>query len=369
MPCKVCNSKLLYIEDIPTCPKCEKISLVPYDDSLKIADHFLKKFNQIFEQEIKKYHKLHVVTNAFWHREKQIRKFYEKYSTLDISQLVSSSLLIRRIMQMDGFLEQEIIDDKKIQSIIDTYSVMIQFEEDKSRLQAKNWNMIQFVHYDLDNLDKLPLKDSIVVCPNENYDRIMETFAKHGIMNEKMAEEKMKEWSKDFIKPKPGSKKSYTAKETISRFYELISMFYVAFFRSKVYTEAFGLPDNDIRINLIDLKKLLSLYLIYPTGPTATDFSEFHGIVLSKFGGKSKQFFENFVMSEDNISATPLFLKFDDKILFSQAFTELYSYPLHAIIDKDTFNQETIKRSKIFESQIVKENFEKIIFLILQIML
>lgn len=359
MPCNICKSLLLYVEDELTCPKCEKLAVVPYEDSIKIANHFINIFRQLFDNEIKKYHKLHIITNAFWAREKQIRKFYEKYSTLDLARLVSSSLLIRRVIQMDGFQEKETIDDGKIQSIIDTYSLLIKFEEDKSKLQAKNWNMLQFVPYDINHLEKLPLKDSIVVCPNENYDRIMNAFAKHGIMSEKVAEEKMKEFSKDFIKPVPGSKKSYTSKETIHRFYELISMFYVGFFRSRVYTEAFGLPDEKIMIDPIGLKKLISLYPIHPEGVSSVNLNEFQGIVLSRFGGKYKQFFENFVMSEDNISATPLFLKFNDIVLLSQAFTELYSYVLHAIINKDDFNDETIRRSKIYESQIVKENFEK----------
>jgi hypothetical protein len=351
---------MIYLYDYRVCPKCEHVKLVPYDDSLKIIDHYVDVFNKLFINSIKNYNKLHIVTNAFWYREKQIRKFLEKYSTIDIARLVSSSLLIRRIMQKNDFLGTEAIDDSKFEKIIETYAELIKFEEDKSRLEARNWSMIQLSPYDIDHLERLPLKDSIIVCPNENYDRIMETFAKYGMMNEKDAEEKMKKWSKNVLEVQHGSNKSHTSKETIQRFYELISMFYVSFFRSKIYTEAFGFPDSSkITFDPIDLKRLIALYVIHPEGISATNYNDFRTEAIAKFGGKFVEFFKYFVMSEDNMSAIPLFLKYEDKVLLSQAFTELYSYVLHAIMNKEEFNEETLRRSKIYESQIVKEYFEK----------
>ena len=93
---------------------------------------------------------------------------------------------------------------------------------------------------------------------------------------EKDAEEKMKQWSKNVLEVQHGSNKSHTSKETIQRFYELISMFYVSFFRSKIYTEAFGFPDSSkITFNPIDLKRLIALYVIHPEGISATNYNDF----------------------------------------------------------------------------------------------
>lgn len=360
MPCKTCNSTLIYIEDSLTCPKCEKLSVVPYQDSLKIVDHFVKIFKKMFEAEIRKYTKIHVITNVFWEREKLIRDFAENYTTIDIERLLSCNLLMRRLIQLNGFLEQEEINESKINQIIKTYATLLQFEEDGIKLEARSWNMLNSVKYELNHLEKLPLKDGIYLYPNENYDRIMQTFAKHNIMSKEKADEKLKEWKKDLVPVVPGSNKIYSARKTIERFYEMISMFYMAFFRNKLFVEAFGFPDSKkITIKPMELKRFLSLYPIQPDGPSSRDFALFRGEVIARFGGRFKQFFQNFVLSEDNLSAIPLFLKIKNTVLMSQSFTELYSYVLFAILNKNEFNDETIRRSKIFETQIVKEHFEK----------
>ena len=149
MPCKTCNSTLIYIEDSLTCPKCEKLSVVPYQDSLKIVEHFVKIFKKRFEVEIRKYTKIHVITNVFWEREKLIRDFTENYTTIDIERLLSCNLLMRRLIQLNGFSEQEEINESKINQIIKTYATLLQFEDDGVKLEAGNWNMLNSVKYEL----------------------------------------------------------------------------------------------------------------------------------------------------------------------------------------------------------------------------
>jgi len=360
LPCNICSSTLLYIGDSPTCPKCEKLSVVPYEDSLKIADHFIAKHNQLFMEIIRKYKKIHIITNAFWSREKLIRNFTTNYSTLNIEKLLACNLLIRRLIESNEFLEKENIEESEIEKLIETYGVLSRFEEDRSKLEAGTWNMLKSVKYDLNNLEKLPLKDSIYLFPNENYNRVLETFSKYNITSQKKAEEKIQEWKKDLVPVVPGSNKIFSTKKTISKFYELISMLYMAFFRSKIYSEAFEMPNSKkITISPMDLKRFVSLYPTHDDGVSTRESTQFPGEVMSRFGGKYKQFFENFVISEKNPNASPLFLQIGDHVLLSQAFTELYCYFLHAILDKEEFDNETRKRSRIFESQIVKERFEK----------
>src|SRR5205807_1345471 len=142
MTCKTCNSMLIYIDDSIHCSTCEKLKVVPFEDSLKIMDYYIVKFQNIFFNEVRKYNKTHILTNIFWQREKQIRKNYEEYSTIDIARLVACNLLLRRIIKQNDFLNQEIIKEEKIEQIIETYSELTRFEEDRIRLEAKNWTML-----------------------------------------------------------------------------------------------------------------------------------------------------------------------------------------------------------------------------------
>lgn len=181
-------------------------------------------------------------------------------------------------------------------------------------------------------------------------------------MSEKKAEEKLNEWSKEYVVPvKPGSRRSKTSQETIHRFYDLISEFYIALYRNRVYTDAFGLPDiKKIIIDPLDIQKFLGDYPIKEDGPSYREFHDFRAELIAKFGGKFKQFLDNFVLSSENLNVYPLFLKFDNIVLISQAYGEFFSYVLQAMLNKQLFNEETIKRSKEFESKIVKEEFEKL---------
>lgn len=155
MPCKICNTLQIYLDDNLSCPKCQRLAVVPYEDSIKIVDYYISVFKKMFENEVKKYNKTHVIVNTFWQREKQIRKFYQAFSTIDVRRLVSCNLLMRRVIQMDNFLGQEIMDEIKINEIIKTYGELSSFEEDRIRLEAGNWSMLHTVKYDLDHLELL----------------------------------------------------------------------------------------------------------------------------------------------------------------------------------------------------------------------
>lgn len=358
MPCKICSTELIAIRDIPTCPNCKNLSLVPYDDSLEISKHYIALFKTKFEDIIKKFQKNKLLLGFFWEREKEIIRFNETYSTLDLALLTSSSLLIRRIIKMDSFLEYNQPTKEDIKKIIKDYFQIISFEEDRSKLESGTWNMINLVKYDLDRLEDLPLVDGIIVCPNEKYSRVMQTFAKHNIVPENVAEEKVKEWAKDFIHVERGSKKSKTSKETIGRFYEMISMLYTAFLRSSVFSEAYKIPNEKLDINPINIKKLLGRYIISHENVTEIDYSLFKEDVVMIFKKDFQKIFKNFVLSEENLGAMPIFLRIDNRIFVSQAFGELYSYFLHAIVNKEEFDNETERRSKIYEQKIVKEYFE-----------
>jgi len=188
----------------------------------------------------------------------------------------------------------------------------------------------------------------------------MATFEKFNIMSAETAENKMQEWKKqNIIMPNPGSDKSYTSKDTIKRFYGLISSFYTAFYRSKPYVEAFGPPNKDLDIDPIKIKEFVTRHEVRGDAISVTSYSNFKSELDTYVTTKSQEFENNFVLSQDNLIAFPLFVKLDDKVMNSQAFGELYCYFLHAIFNKDLFDEETRQRSKEFERTVVKNKFEE----------
>ena len=334
--------------------------IVPLDDSLKIYDYFTHKLNDLVLQTIEKCTKKQIISSVFWQREKLIRKFVSQYSALDVETLFSCTLLIRRLIAYNGFLGRENLSESNIEKLIHDYGILARFASNRSRLESGTWNMVCLVKYDLNRLENLSLQN-IKLFRNEKHDQVIDTFYKHNLMPANDANTKIEKLKKDFIPVELGSKKIYSTHETISTFYELISTLYVAFFRDKLHSEAFGLPDTEnITISPLELKQFVTSFLIHDGCITVCEIDHFLKHVSRLFENKFEQFCSNFVISEKNPKANPLFLQIDDRVLISQAFAELYSYVLHAIVDKDAFDRETRKRSRIFESRIVKKHFERL---------
>lgn len=360
MPCTDCDSKLIYLFDLPTCPQCEKISLIPFEDSLKIADCLIKYLNKIFVDEVKKYKKSQILANVFWEREKVIRDFHDNYTAIDIIKLSSCNLLLRRLIRINDFVGNDEISEEKINQMIQVYSHIAKSEEDRVRLESKHWNMLKTEKYELQNLNAESLYKSTTVCPNEDNIRIMQTFEKYNIVSTDVAQRKMSEWKKDWQPPEYGTNQSTTSEETIKRFYDLISGFFLAFNRNRVAVEAFGLKNvKEIDIDPMKIKLFVTSYPPKPDGPSFRKFSDFQGELIGSFGGRFKQFMKHFVLSEDNPDAFPLFIKMGDTVLMSQYYAEFYTYMLHVILNKDLFHQETEKRSKELESHTLKSKFEE----------
>lgn len=77
------------------------------------------------------------------------------------------------------------------------------------------------------------------------------------------------------------------------------------------------------------------------------------------FEKDSDQVIRDFVLSEEHPDANPLFLRLRDSVLISLHFAEFFTYVLHAVLDRDIFEKEVEKRSRVFELNIVREEFEK----------
>lgn len=277
-----------------------------------------------------------------------------------MTRLSSCTLLLRRLSKMNGFLEQNDMTEEDVNKVIKAYEVLIDFEEASVKLKANHFVMIKLFKYDLNNLQNITIGHDMIIFPTEQYDRVMDTFEKFNILSAETAENKVQEWKKLNLPPqKPGSNKSYTSKDTIERFYGIISSFYTAFYRSKPYVEAFGLPNENLDMDPIKIKEFVTRHEVQGDALSATPYSNFKSELNMYVGIKSQEFENNFVLSQDNLTAFPLFVRLGDYVLNSQAFGELYCYFLHAILNKDLFDKETMKRSREFEGVMVKKRFEE----------
>ena len=336
--------------------------MISCGDSIKIIQHIINLCEEKFDRQILPFAKNELIKGVFWEREKQVRDFMASYSTFDLGMLFLKSYLIRKLYAMNEFTGEKHANSNAILRTIDDYSGIMDLKESKMDLESGNCVMggslacdvDDLLSYGINDLGKLLLYKTNIYPTEYDYRRIG-AFAKYGIMSENDADVKMQEYRKQYKPVIAGSDQIVSVDETIKRFYDLMCTWIVGFVRNSAYKKMFHPRDNmNITINPTDLRKFLGYY---PPSqdPTELDFKPFREKLMTIFGERFQEIIDNFVLSEDNLFAIPLFVKFGDTVTMSQDWTYMYSYYLHTIVHKKQFKVETEIRSKFFEKTVRKD--------------
>ena len=163
---------LIDYNDNVVCPRCRNISIVSYDDSIKIIQHYIEKCEKIFDWEIRQYARNELIKDIFWEREKQMRTLMKQYTSIDSDKLASTSYLIRKLLIMNKFSTEKCADSVTIKKIISDYAGIMNLKTEKIKLEAKNSNMVISARYDINRMEDIPL-DKIKIYHNENYGRLI----------------------------------------------------------------------------------------------------------------------------------------------------------------------------------------------------
>jgi hypothetical protein len=243
---------------------------------------------------------------------------------------------------MNDFLETRSISNRN--SVVEAYRTIVLLELNLEQVEVGNRVVLRTIQYDLNKLRDLSIGD-IVYCETEEYQKIKKIMEKFNVMPEEKAKKKMDAWRLKLEPIIPGSKKSNNASETLTRFFETISMWYTGLFSNKLYRSAFGLSRmEEITIKPFPLRVFATSYEAKADEATRTSYADFLQQSEKFFGKDSNQLIEHFVLSERHPEANPLFLRLGDYVLVSPHFAEFFSYVLHAILDRDIFDKEVEKK-------------------------
>jgi hypothetical protein len=155
---------------------------------------------------------------------------------------------------MNDFIETGSIHNSK--SVVKGYRTIIRLEEILEQVEVRNTVLLRKVRYDHRKLRDLSI-DDIAYCETEEYQKIKKIMEKFNVMPEEKAKKKMDAWKSQREPITPGSKKSNNASETITRFFETISMWYTGLFSNKLCRSAFGLSQmEEITTKPFQLKSL-----------------------------------------------------------------------------------------------------------------
>jgi hypothetical protein len=351
MPCPKCGSVIIQFGTSIVCPSCNGIQLLDKRTAilelLRNEQEVESRVSSIIRNNIQK---SSIIIKLCWEREKFWRNFFQNYQIIDTNEYLSSNLLILQITRNNEFSGKKKVKEKEAKAIIDCFKRIIESKEIR----------LLFMH---GLAEPFQLSDKIHALYNEHYFPILNTYGDNDICNRPKAEKKLKEEYLPLLQTLPKTQQpsaKYVPQEFIRKFYPVINQFYCCFLRNELYDEVFGLLNNFKQLNP---QKLWALVNSYPTLKQTlyhTSLPEFITRAQKYLDIELAQAKKLLVFSEKNYQTFPMFIEVNGRVYISHMASFFTYFLLHAIIYKNLFDKETVKRSKDFEMQEVKNIFQSI---------
>lgn len=359
MPCEKCGTKLLLWKTLE-CPVCEGHTILNLEDAKIVSKKRIEYFNDLWEFEIRKYDKYSILAHFTWIREKICRKFIQSYSTLDLGEIFSTALFLKRVMKIEQYDNAVILrDEEKAEKLSKIYKDVVKIETDDNLLKNELSSIVAKKEYDLSIISGKESFENFYFLHNEDYVKLMKSYENYNLLDPQEAEQKIEEYREEAEKlMKENSKKvEHTTEQFIKKNYDMICTLYIGLIRNRIFKEAFDLTTYEKLLeNPRQLMTLVNQYRAAEGGISGGPTNEFlmkARKILPLSIGKIK---EMLIFEEENSEIFPLFIRTIkseiDYVLISHRFSFIVFVLLHAIISKDLFEKEQSKRGSEFEKQV-----------------
>jgi hypothetical protein len=372
MPCPLCGTKLLFTDiasNKTACPKCDHILVVDRMLATRISTERLTYLYGLFMRYMRQFKKNQLIAHIIWEREKYSRDYFENYQGLDMSRFVSYSYLIKNLMvqSFDGYREA---NAQNTPEIISRFSDYLDLLTEHIYLKEGFAEMIAKQPFDPNprNLTIQRKLSQFKIMYNEDYSRLIRTFANNEIYPEEEGRRKIAEYRKEWemiMRSGDFSKKvTYTPEGLIKKSYPELNRLYCGLLKNVVYASTFDFSNyRGIITDPAQIMELANGFMLVRDYITVTSSTEFEHGVKRVFADTMLEAKEVLLFSETNLRTFPLFVLLDDHVFISHRTAFLIYLLLHPIIVKEYFDRETVRRSKELETQKTREAFEKASFM------
>lgn len=343
------------------CPYCKRFAMLDSVTANELAKKQVKRVRILWGNYLKTLDKRSVLAHIIWKREKQCRKFFESYSTLNLEDILSQTLLIKRIMHNKDFSNhgEKIEDEKSAEKLVDLYKKTLRIEEEQIKIESCLSKILYFKKFELDKVTDKELFENFRIFTNERYAELVDSYKQFNIMTEQDAEKLVEKGKLELEELRKGEEKPhpFTKEEFVAKLYDIICTIYFGLLRNRLFLEAFDLRDyKKLLKDPVELIKFVNTFGFGEDGISVCNTAEFL-IRAKKFFKKDIIILRKILLFEkENSNIFPLFVRIRheeyDYVFISHKFSEIAYIFLHAIITKQLFDAETEKRSKKFEEKI-----------------
>jgi hypothetical protein len=369
MPCKTCGHSLLVYDNEYICPKCKQLALLDSITAITVSRKIVDHLSTVFDDELTKYNTQILLGNLAAHREYYSRQYFLEYRTLDLGKLFAYTFLLKRACRFRNTAGKIPTTKEDISTLVDTVEKLIDMEVEHLKLKSGYNTMLYLEKFDENKLRVDQLLNNFRIVENEKYLIVRKTFANHDIFTDKEAEGRLEQYKNEGhsnIGDQQQSK-TFTPEQFVSTNYGILNSMYVGLLRNQVHSETFDLRSYaEIFDDPGRLMEFVNTFRFEGGNTHTTSPTEVFILRAQTFFKISREKVNKILLfDEDNSSIFPLFVRFKsqtlgDVVIISHRFSYFIYTILHAILRRDLFGAETEKRSKTFEKERVKNEFERL---------
>jgi hypothetical protein len=359
MTCSICGSKQILEENALSCPSCNKIVLLPKKLAIEIAQRQMDWFDNGFKQVLGRFNKRRLIAWLMWEREKLATKFFTDVPSIELSKFISSTVLIKRVMEDYDLLGEDEANEKNTPELVDLFAGYITVVERKYLIEEDFGHYKAKESFSIDRLDKDSLMSNFKFYVNEDYLPILDSFEDNLVMNKKSAEvfliKNKEEYEKNHKSKQTPVRR--TPEETISILFPTLLIFQSALTKNKLFADTFNF--EYLKSEQISPEFILKFIQKFPQQSgilTTTTPKQFKDIIRKEFRDLNKnKVYDSLVFSTQNKHVFPFFVNLDNNIFVSHNFIRLMGLFYYPHFFKSIFIEEVQKNSEDFEKRIVPQ--------------
>ena len=358
MPCGRCQGTLVSIGGRLVCPRCKGIEIVPAADAAGTLKALARRAGRKLEARMRGYDRDDILRAAFGKREMVARGFLFGLEPIDIRTVLGCNAVLATLGAKKARSGGRRADPARLHGLVQGLGSMLFRLEKAEELEAGTYSLFRAEKYSLNDL----VSDDSGAFPLHPNERDVSAFGARsdlGMITQSQAARRAPPPPDGGIGEALGTKKGLTVEEVVRDCYHHAYMFADIFFGTPVRGRYGAPPDLDkVKIPPLRLKKFVSLFPCDMDNITVCGASQFEALARRVFGGEYPDFERNFVMSDGRPGAFPLFMAVGGRVHVSHFIGEFYSYALLTVVHRAELDQETQRRSKEYESEVVPAHFK-----------
>ena len=300
-----------------------------------------------------------ILRATFGKREMAARGFLFGLEPIDIRTVLGCNAVLATLgAKTAGSCGRRRAGPARLHSLVQRLGSMLFRLEKAEELEAGTYSLLRAEKYSLNDLVSDD-SDAFPLHPNERHVSAFGARSDLGMMTQSQAARRSLPPPCGGIGAALGTKKRLTVEEAVMDFYYHAYMFADIFFGTPVRGKYGAPPDlGKVKIPPLRLKKFVSLFPCDMDNITVWGASWFEALARRVFGDEYPDFERDFVMSDGRPGASPLFMAVGGRVHVSHFIGEFYSYALLTVVHRAELDQETQRRSKEYEAEVVPAHFE-----------